>query len=94
MSRTSNQLRRAMSGTLSEFHRLDAIERAATKAALDRCRALADQVEKDLLKVRAEDFHDLTVLAEFEASLESASEVLRRPTALGTASRKPTRSPC
>jgi hypothetical protein len=60
MSRTSNQLGRAMSGTLSEFDRLDAIERAATKAALDRCRALADQVEKELLKVRAEDFHDRT----------------------------------
>jgi hypothetical protein len=55
-----------------------AIERAAMQAALDRCRALADQVEKQLLKKRPEDFQNLTVLADFQASLESAAEVLER----------------
>jgi hypothetical protein len=67
-----------MSGRLTEFHRLDAIERATTKAALDRCRALADQVERELLKKGAEDFQSLTLLADFQASLESAAEVLER----------------
>jgi hypothetical protein len=54
------------------------IERAAMKAALDRCRALADQVERELLKKKPEDFQNLTVLADFQASLESAAEVLKR----------------
>ena len=67
-----------MPGGLTEYGRLDAIEKAAVKAALDRCRALADQVERELLKKRAEDFQNLTVLADFQASLESAAEVLER----------------
>ena len=54
------------------------IERAAMKAALDRCRALADQVERELLKKKPEDFQNLTVLADFQGSLESAAEVLKR----------------
>ena len=67
-----------MSGRLTEFHRLDAIERAATQAALDRCRALADQIASELLKKRAEDFQNLTALADFHASLESAADLLER----------------
>jgi flagellar motility protein MotE (MotC chaperone) len=70
--------RKLRSGGLTEFHRLEAIERAATKAALDRCRALADQIESELSKKRAEDLQNLTVLADFQTSLESAVEVLER----------------
>jgi hypothetical protein len=60
---------RAMPDKLTEFHRLNAIEKAATKAALDRCRALADQIESELLKKGAEDFQDLTVFADFKLHL-------------------------
>jgi hypothetical protein len=67
MSRARTNSGRAISGTLSEFRRLDAIEKAATKAAFDRCRALAEQIERELLKKRAEDFQNLTVLADFQA---------------------------
>jgi hypothetical protein len=78
MSRARTNAGRATSGTSTEFHRLDAIERAATKAAFDRCRALAEQIERELLKKKAENFQNLAVLAEFQASLESAAEVLER----------------
>jgi hypothetical protein len=44
--------------------------------ALDKYRARADQIESELLKKRAEDFQNLTALAAFQASLESAAEVL------------------
>jgi hypothetical protein len=64
-----------MSGRLTEFHRLDGIERTATKAALDRCRAL---IERELMKKNAANFQNLTVLADFQASLERAAEVLER----------------
>ena len=67
-----------MSGRLTEFRRLDAIERAAIKAAVFRCRTLADRIESELLKKRAEDFQNLTALADFQASLESAAKVLER----------------
>jgi hypothetical protein len=70
--------RKPRSGRLPEFHRLDAIERAATKAALDRCRALADRIESELSKKRAEDLQNRTALADFQASLESAAEVLEQ----------------
>jgi hypothetical protein len=46
--------------------------------ALDKYRARADQIESELLKKRAEDFRNLTALAAFQASLESAAEVLER----------------
>jgi hypothetical protein len=78
MSRARTNAGRATSGTSAEFHRLDAIERAAIKAALDRCLALAAQIESELLKKRAADFQNLTALADFQASLESAAEVLER----------------
>jgi hypothetical protein len=73
---------RATPDRLTEFHSLDAIEKAATKAALDRCRVLADQIEGELLKKGAEDFQDLTTLADFQASLEGAVEVLERTNAV------------
>jgi hypothetical protein len=78
MSRARTNSGRAMPGGLTEYRRLDAIEKAAVKAALDRCRVLADQIDGELLKKGAEDFSNLTVLAEFQASLESAAEVLER----------------
>jgi hypothetical protein len=78
MSRKKTNAGRATSGTSAEFHGLDATERAAMKAAIIRCRALAHQIESELLKKRAEDFQNLTALADFQASLESAAEVLER----------------
>ena len=71
-----------MPGGLTEYRRLDAIEKAAVKAALDRCRVLADQIDGELLKKGAEDFQDLTTLADFQASLEGAVEVLERTNAV------------
>ena len=53
-------------------------EKAATNAALDRCRALADRIESELSKKRAEDLQNRTALADFQASLESAAEVLEQ----------------
>jgi hypothetical protein len=78
MSQARTNSGRAMSGRLTEFHRLDGIERTATKAALDRCRALAEQIERELMKKNAANFQNLTVLADFQASFERAAEVLER----------------
>jgi hypothetical protein len=61
---------------VTEFDTLDAVERAATKAALDRCRALVGQIEGELCKSKPGHFHDLTLLADFQVSLEVAAEVL------------------
>jgi hypothetical protein len=63
-----------MSTKVTEFDTLDAVERAATKAALDRCRALGGQIEGELC--RPGQFHDLTLLADFQVSLEVAAEML------------------
>lgn len=61
---------------VTEFDTLDAVERAATKAALDRCRALVGQIEGELCKRKPGHFHDLTLLADFQVSLEVAAEAL------------------
>jgi hypothetical protein len=57
---------------------LSALEKAATEAALNRCRALARRIERDLRNGEAENFVDLVSLAEFQAALESAASVLER----------------
>ena len=57
---------------------LSALEKAATEAALNRCRALAQRIERDLRDGEAEHFVDLVSLAEFQAALESAASVLER----------------
>jgi uncharacterized lipoprotein len=47
-------------------------------AGQQRCRALAEQIERELMKKNAANFQNLTVLADFQASLERAAEVLER----------------
>jgi glutathione S-transferase len=70
------QLRKQRGRTMSgEFSSLDAREKAAVEAALDRCRALADQIESGLRNERRE-FVDKISLAEFCVALERAADVL------------------
>jgi glutathione S-transferase len=61
-----------------EFDGPDATEKAAIEAALNRCRALARQIESDLRNKRPENFVDKLLLADFCASLERAADVLRQ----------------
>jgi hypothetical protein len=61
-----------------EFDGLDAIEKAAVTAALDRCRVLAGQIESNLRNMSPEHFTDNVSLADFHASLERAADVLGR----------------
>jgi hypothetical protein len=60
-----------------EFRSLDATEKAAVEAALNRCRTLAAKIESDLRNKRPEHFVDKLALADFYASLERA-DVLRQ----------------
>jgi glutathione S-transferase len=59
-----------------EFDSLDPKEKAATEAALNRCRALAAKIESELRNKKPEHFVDKLSLADFYASLESAADVL------------------
>jgi hypothetical protein len=61
-----------------EFDGLDAIEKAAVEAALNRCRVLASQIESKLRHKRPEHFVDELSLADFCGSLERAADVLRQ----------------
>jgi hypothetical protein len=61
-----------------EFDSLDATEKAALEGALDRCRALAAQIERALCNKKPEHFVDKLSLADFCASLESAANGLGR----------------
>ena len=63
---------------VSEFDMLDVTEKAATEGALNRCRALVDQVARELCEKKPEDFADSLLLADFQASLEHAAEVLEQ----------------
>jgi hypothetical protein len=54
------------------------IEKAGTKAALDRCRMLADRIASDLREKKPEHFVNILSLAEFQASLERAASVLEQ----------------
>jgi glutathione S-transferase len=60
-----------------EFDGLDATEKAAIEAALNRCRALARQIESKL-RNRPERFVDKLLLADFCASVERAADVLKQ----------------
>jgi hypothetical protein len=59
-----------------EFDGLDPTEKAGIEAALNRCRALAAQIESELGNMRRGHFVDNLSLAEFYASLEHAADVL------------------
>jgi hypothetical protein len=56
-----------------EFCSLDAGEKAALEAALNRCRALAAKIESELHNKKPEHF---VALADFYAALERAADVL------------------
>ena len=62
---------------LSEFDTLDATERTAMEGALNRCRDLVDKVASELGERKSGDFASILSLADFQASLERAAEVLR-----------------
>jgi hypothetical protein len=57
---------------------LSAIEKAGTEAALNRCRALARQIQSDLLNKKPDQFVNLLSLADFQVSLERAAVVLEQ----------------
>jgi len=59
-----------------EFDGLDATEKAAVEAALNRCRGLAAQITSELRNKRPEHFVDVLSLADFYASLERAAYVV------------------
>jgi hypothetical protein len=71
----SEMSKRAMS---DEFDGLDAIEKAAMEAALNRCRALVRQIQSKLRDKRPEHFVDKLSLADFCASIERAADVLKQ----------------
>jgi len=57
---------------------LSALEKAGIEAALNRCRALAQQIEGELRIRRSERFADPVSLAELQAALERAAWVLEQ----------------
>jgi hypothetical protein len=72
-----------------EFHSLDAIEKVAVEAALNRCRALAAQIESELHNKKPEHFVDKLSLADFYASLERAADVLGHKARRGSVENTP-----
>jgi len=59
-----------------EFDGLDATEKGAVEAALNRCRALTAEIANELRDKRPEHFVDKLSLADFYASLEHAADVI------------------
>jgi hypothetical protein len=56
---------------------LSEIEKRGAAAALDKCRVLAEQIDGDLgNKKRRHLFNNLSLLAEFQVSIERAASVL------------------
>jgi hypothetical protein len=56
---------------------LSEIEKRGAAAALDKCRALADQIDGDLRHKRLRNlFNSISLLAEFQVSIERAASVL------------------
>ena len=62
---------------------LSEIEKRGTAAALDRCRVLTEQIDGDLRnKKRRHLFNNISLLAEFQVSIERAASVLGSITTL------------
>ena len=61
-----------------EFESLDASEKAAVEAALNRCRGLAGQIESELRKKRPGHLLDKALLVDLCVSLEHAVDVLQK----------------
>jgi hypothetical protein len=68
-----------------EFDGLDATEKTGIKAALNRCRALAAQIARQLRNEKPEHFVDKLSVADFWVSLEVAANLLWQPITLGSA---------
>ena len=77
-SRTRRSGRESKHAVSDEFDGLDAIEKAAMEAALNRCRALVRQIQSKLRNKRPEHFVDKLSLADFCASVEKAADVLKQ----------------
>jgi hypothetical protein len=71
----SEMSKRAVS---DESDGLDAIEKAAMEAALNRCRALVRQIQSKLRDKRPKHFVDKLSVADFCASIERAADVLKQ----------------
>jgi len=69
-------LKMSKSSMSDEFDSLDATEKAAVEARLNRCRALASKIGNELRNKRPEHFVDKLSLADVHASLERAADVL------------------
>jgi hypothetical protein len=64
---------------VSEFDMLDATERTAMEGALSRCRVLVNKIASELGERKSGDFaSSILSLADFQASLEHAAEVLEQ----------------
>ena len=59
-----------------KFKSLDANEKAALESTLYRCRALVGRIGEELRKKKPEHFVDKLSLADINASLERAADVL------------------
>ena len=55
---------------------LSAIQKEGPAAALETCRALANEIESDLYEKKPDHFFDISWLAEFQLCLERAVSVL------------------
>jgi hypothetical protein len=63
---------------LSFKRSLSAIEQQGTEDALDRCRVLADQINRDLRDQKPGHFVNSPLLADFQLSLEQAASRSKR----------------
>jgi hypothetical protein len=59
-----------------DFDSLDAREKAAAEAALNRCRVLAAKIDDELCNKKSEHFVGKLVLADICAALERAADAL------------------
>jgi hypothetical protein len=78
VSRTRRSGRTSKRAVSDEFDGLHAIEKAAVKGALNRCRVLTGQIESKLRNMSPKHFTDKVSMADFLASLERAADVLGR----------------
>ena len=69
-------LKMSKSSMSDEFDSLDATEKAAVEAGLNRCRTLVAQIQSELRNMRPEHFVDKFLLADFLRLLAGAAGVL------------------
>jgi hypothetical protein len=74
---------------LSFKRSLSAIEQRGTEGLLDRCRVLADQIDRDLRDQKPGHFVNIPSLADFQISLEHAASLLEENTEVQPQSTEP-----